>query len=299
VIDGVFVVDKPSGCTSHAVVAGLRKRLGTRAIGHAGTLDPMATGVLLLLVGEATKLSPYLSLETKAYRAEVLFGRSTNTLDTDGDVVEERAVPPGALAESRLAAAFAAERERTLQVPPAVSAIQVGGERAHALARRGEAPVLPPRPIRVDSLTLLAVRGDRIELAVRASKGYYVRSLARDLGEHLGIPACLSALRRTESGAFTLEEAFPWPIPDSAAGLPLGLVARRCLPSVTLTSEGAERAWLGKPLGAEHFVGAPEHDGPHAWFSGQELIAVGARRDDAYRVLRGFGTRAPERRPSA
>jgi len=299
VIDGVFVVDKPSGCTSHAVVAGLRKRLGTRGVGHAGTLDPMATGVLLLLVGEATKLSPYLSLETKAYRAEVLFGRSTNTLDTDGEVVDERAVPPDALTAPRLEAAFQAERERTLQVPPAVSAIQVGGQRAHVLARRGLPPELPPRPIRVDSLALLAVRGDRIELAVRASKGYYVRALARDLGEHLGVPACLSTLRRTESGAFTLEEAFPWPLPDAASALPLGAVARRCLPSVTLTSDGAERAWLGKALVAEHFVAAPEHDGAHAWFAGDELIAVGSRRDEAYRVLRGFGTRAPERRPSA
>jgi len=297
VIDGVFVVDKPSGCTSHTVVAGARKRLGTRAVGHAGTLDPMATGVLLLMVGEATKLSPYLSLETKAYRAEVLFGRSTNTLDTDGEVVEERAVPPGALGEALLEAAFAAERERTLQVPPAVSAIQIGGQRAHALARRGMAPELPPRSIRVDSLKLLAVRGERVELAVRASKGYYVRALARDLGAHLGLPACLSALRRTESGAFTLEEALPWPLPEGAAALPLGVVARRCLPSVTLTAEGAERAWLGKTLAAEHFVQAPEHDGPHAWFAADELYAVGQRRDDAYRVLRGFGTRAPERRP--
>jgi len=299
VIDGVFVVDKPSGCTSHAVVAGLRKRLGTRAVGHAGTLDPMATGVLLLLVGEATKLSPYLTLETKAYRAEVLFGRSTSTLDTDGDVVDECVVPPGALAEPLLEAAFAAERERSLQVPPAVSAIQIGGQRAHALARRGLAPELPPRSIRVHSLTLLAVRGDRIELAVRASKGFYVRSLARDLGERLGVPACLSALRRTESGAFTLEEALPWPVSDAAGALPLGAVARRCLPSVTLTAEGTERAWLGKALAPEHFVAAPEHEGPHAWFAGDELIAVGARREDAYRVLRGFGTRAPERRPGA
>lgn len=298
-IDGVFVVDKPSGCTSHAVVAGLRKRLGTRAVGHAGTLDPMATGVLLLLVGEATKLSPYLSLETKAYRAEVLFGRSTKTLDTDGEVLDDRPVPPGALAESLLEAALAGERARSLQVPPAVSAIQVGGQRAHALARRGLAPDLPPRSIRVDSLTLVAVRGDRIEVAVRASKGYYVRALARDLGERLGVPACLSALRRTESGAFTLEEALPWPLPDGAQALPLGVVARRCLSSVTLTADGAERAWLGKALGPEHFVAAPEHEGPHAWFAGDELYAVGARRDDAYRVLRGFGTRAPERRPGA
>src|SRR6185436_18934130 len=178
---GVFVVDKPAGCTSHTVVAGLRKRLGTRAVGHAGTLDPMATGVLLLLVGEATKLSPYLSLETKAYRAEVLFGRGTDSLDTDGKILVESPVPENALEEQRLHAAFAAERERTLQVPPAVSAIQIGGRRAHELTRQGKPPDLPPRPVRVESLELLGVQADRIELSVHVSKGYYVRALARDL----------------------------------------------------------------------------------------------------------------------
>ena len=289
--DGVFVVDKPAGCTSHTVVAGLRKRLGTRAVGHAGTLDPMATGVLLLLVGEATKLSPYLSLETKAYQAEVLFGRGTDSLDTDGKIVAEAPVPPGALSEPRLEEILAAERERTLQVPPVVSAIQIGGRRAHALTRSGHPPDLPPRPVRVESLTLLAVRADRVELRVRATKGYYVRSLARDLGERLGVPACLSALRRLESGAFTLEEALPWPLPEGATPLSLVAVAERCLTGATLTPEGARKARLGQALGAEHFVEGPRHDGPHAWLDDRELIAVGALQGDAYRVLRGFGPR--------
>lgn len=288
---GVFVVDKPAGCTSHAVVAGLRKRLGTRAVGHAGTLDPMATGVLLLLVGEATKLSPYLSLETKAYRAEVLFGRSTDSLDTDGKILVESPVPPGALEAQRIQLAFAAERERTLQVPPAVSAIQIGGRRAHELTRRGEPPDLPPRPVRVESLELLGVKADRIELSVRVTKGYYVRALARDLGERLGVPACLSALRRTESGAFTLEEAWPWPLPEGAAPLPIAGVATRCLPSAALTTEGARKARLGQALVPEHFL-APPGSGAHAWLDAGELVAVGALADDAYRVLRGFGPRA-------
>jgi tRNA pseudouridine55 synthase len=288
---GVFVVDKPSGCTSHTVVARLRKHLGTRAIGHAGTLDPMATGVLLLLVGEATKLSPYLSLETKAYRAEVLFGRGTDSLDTDGKILVEAPVPPGTLEEPHLLAAFSAERERTLQVPPAVSAIQIGGRRAHELTRRGEPPELPPRPVRVESLVLHAVKADRIELSVRASKGYYVRALARDLGERLGVPACLSALRRTESGAFTLEEAWPWPLPPGAEPLPLVTVAARCLPTVTLTAEGAHKARLGQALTPAHFVAAPDGEGPHAWLDGAELVAVGALAGDVFRVLRGFGPR--------
>jgi tRNA pseudouridine55 synthase len=291
VTDGVFVVDKPAGCTSHTVVARLRKQLGTRAVGHAGTLDPMATGVLLLLVGEGTKLSPYLSLETKAYRAEVLFGRTTDTLDTDGKVIDERPVPPGTLAPERLESALGAERERTAQVPPAVSAIQVGGVRAHRLARRGEAPELPPRPVRVDTLRLLATRGERIELEVRAAKGYYVRALARDLGEHLGVPACLSALRRTESGAFTLAEALAWPLPAGSEPLSLGAAARRCLPTASLNPEGVRKSRLGQALASGHFLLAPAGEGPHAWLDGEELVAVGVWRDDAYRVLRGFGPR--------
>lgn len=289
--DGVYVVDKPAGCTSHAVVARLRKQLGTRAIGHAGTLDPMATGVLLLLVGEGTKLSPYLTLDTKAYRAEVLFGRATDTLDTDGTVTEERAVPPGALTPERLETALAAERERTEQVPPAVSAIQVGGVRAHRLARQGRAPELPPRPVRVLDLRLLATHADRIEVSVHATKGYYVRSLARDLGERLGLPACLSALRRLESGTFTLAEASPWPVPAGTPPLSLTAAARRCLPVATLTPEGAHKARLGQALGPAHFLNSPEGDGPHAWLDGEDLVAVGARQGDAYRVQRGFGPR--------
>ncbi|HEV8547798.1 MAG TPA: tRNA pseudouridine(55) synthase TruB [Polyangiaceae bacterium] len=288
---GVFVVDKPSGCTSHTVVAQARRRLGTRAVGHAGTLDPMATGVLLLLVDEGTKLSPYLSLETKAYRAEILFGRATDTLDTDGKLLREAPVPPGALGESPLQEALAGELARTEQVPPAVSAIQIGGQRAHALARRGEAVDLPPRVVRVESLELRAVQGERIELEVRASKGYYVRALARDLGERLGLPACLSALRRTESGAFTLGEAWPWPLPADAEPLSLVAAVKRCLPCVELTAEGERKAALGQGLAREHFVDAPGHAGTHAWLHDGKLVAVGAARDDSFRVVRGFGRR--------
>lgn len=290
-IDGVYVVDKPGGLTSHDVVAKLRRQLGTRAIGHAGTLDPLATGVLLLLAGEATKLSPYLTLETKSYRAEVRFGLATDTLDIDGHVEREVAVPPGALAQAALAAALAAERERREQTPPVISAIQVGGERAHRLARRGEAPELPARPVRVVRLELGAVQDDRIEVEVTATKGYYVRALARDLGERLGLPACLSALRRTESGGFTLAEALVWPVPAGAVPLSVLAAARRCLPSVELSPAGAQRARLGQALAPEHFVAPPAPEGPSAWTYEEALVAVGARRDESFRVLRGFGPR--------
>lgn len=289
--DGVFVVDKPGGATSHDLVARLRKQLGTRAVGHAGTLDPMATGVLLLLVGEATKLSPYLTLEHKTYLAEVRFGLATDSLDLDGRIEREEPVPAGALAESNVLAALAAERERRLQTPPAVSAIQIGGERAHRLVRRGETPVLEPRPVRVERLELRALGADRLELEVTASKGYYVRALARDLGERLGLPACLGALRRTESGGFTLAQAHPWPLAPSATALSLTAAACRCLASVELTPDGARRAKLGQALAPEHFVKPPPGDAPAAWLELGVLVAVGERRADAYRVLRGFGPR--------
>jgi tRNA pseudouridine55 synthase len=287
---GVLVVDKPQGMTSHAVVAGARKRLGTRAVGHAGTLDPMATGVLLLLVGEATKLSAYLTLESKAYVAEVRFGRSTDSLDADGETVEEQPVPPGALAPDAVAAALAAELERTEQVPPAVSAIQVDGERSHRLARRGTPPVLPPRAVRVRALCLSSLSEDRLTLEVAVSKGYYVRSLARDLGERLGLPAHLSALRRTQSGDFSLDEAHPWPLPPGDLTL-LGVAdaARRCLPIAELTAAGVARARLGQTLGDEHFVEPPAGDAPVAWLEiPNTLVAIGSRRAEGHRVLRGF-----------
>lgn len=290
-IDGVFVVDKPGGATSHDLVARLRKQLGMRAVGHAGTLDPMATGVLLLLAGEATKLSPYLTLEHKTYLAEVRFGLATDTDDVEGRPVREAPVPAGALGEPAVLGALAAERERTLQTPPAVSAIQIDGERAHRLVRRGEIPVLEPRAVRVLRLELGALHADRLDLEVTASKGYYVRALARDLGERLGLPACLGALRRTESGGFSLAEAHPWPLAEGAVPLSLTAAARRCLPSAELTPEGARKAKLGQGIAPEHFETAPDPDAPAAWFHDGELVAVGSVRDGAYRVLRGFGPR--------
>jgi tRNA pseudouridine55 synthase len=286
---GLVVVDKPAGMTSHSVVAGARRVLGTRAIGHAGTLDPMATGVLLLLVDEATKLSAYLSLETKAYSAEIRFGKATDTLDADGAVISERPVPKGALEPSAVERALDAERARLEQVPPAVSAIQVGGVRAHRLARRGQPPVLPARVVRVERLELLELGSERLTLELTVSKGYYVRALARDLGERLGVPAHLGLLRRTKSGAFTLAEAVPWPLPADVALLPVAEVARRSLPTATLTQQGSERARLGQALAPEHFASSAPEPGPAAWLdANDELVAIGSLEGGFYRVLRGF-----------
>jgi tRNA pseudouridine55 synthase len=291
---GLLVIDKPAGMTSHDVVARVRRTLGTRTVGHAGTLDPMATGVLLVLVGEATKLSQFLTLEVKAYAAEVRFGRSTDSLDADGETVEERPLPEGGIAREDLEKALEEERSRTLQVPPAVSAIKVLGVRSHRLARRGEAPALPPRDVRVESLRLHAHGPDRATLEVTVSKGYYVRALARDLGERLGVPAHLGTLRRIRSGAFDIAEALPLPLPKDAPLLSLVEVARRCLPVRELTEVGSRRAAFGQPLLSEHFTGEPPpRAGPSAWLRPDgALVAVGSYHGDALRVLRGFGPRA-------
>jgi tRNA pseudouridine55 synthase len=286
--DGLLVVDKPRGPTSHDVVAEARRRFSTRAVGHAGTLDPMATGVLVLLFGEALKLSGYLTRDEKTYVAVVSFGTATDTLDAEGQVTRSLPVAPGTLAPERVEAALERERRRSEQMPPAVSAIKVGGERAHRLTRRGEPPILEPRPVRVECLKLLASDASSVTLEVTASKGYYVRSLARDLGETLGAPTHLSRLVRLKSGAFSSDEAVAWPLAELPLLLPVVEVARRSLPCAELTPPGAEKARLGQRLGDEHFAVAPHSELTHAWLIGERLVALGARASDGYRVVRGF-----------
>ena len=289
--DGLLVVDKPRGPTSHDIVAQARRHFSTRRVGHAGTLDPMATGVLVLLFGEALKLSAYLTLDEKTYVARVSFGTTTDTLDADGRVTLSEPLAPGTLDPERVESALAVERARTAQVPPAVSSIKVGGERAHRLTRRGETPSLEPRPVRVEKLLLRGRSEDRLELEVTVSKGYYVRSLARDLGETLGAPAHLSALSRTSSGAFTLAEAVAWPPGELPALVPIATAARRCLPCAELAPSGGVKARLGQRLAEEHFSTPPTTDATHAFIDADgRLVALGARADDGYRILRGFRT---------
>lgn len=206
--DGLAVVDKPAGWTSHDVVARSRKLLGTRKVGHAGTLDPSATGVLLLGVGKATRLLRYLSGAGKRYVGEVVLGATTTTLDADGDVLETFDMSGVTLREVR-----AVVQERftgdIAQVPPMVSALKVDGRRLHELAREGIEVERKARPVRVDEFLVDEVPGApgvfRVE--VQCSSGTYVRSLAADLGEALGGGAHLRALRRTAVGSFTLADA--------------------------------------------------------------------------------------------
>lgn len=290
-VHGVLVVDKPEGPTSHDIVAQARRLYSMRAVGHAGTLDPMATGVLLLLLGEATKLSSYLLVDDKRYRATVAFGRSTDSFDANGQTVEERTLESGWFERDRLEAAVDAERSRETQAPPAFSAIKIGGQRAHRLSRRGEMPDLAPRAVAVRSMDVIAGDDRHAVIELHVSKGYYVRSLARDLGERLGVPAHLSALRRLASGPFLLAEAVPWPPPSPALPIPLAEAAARCLRSARLTPAGEHKARLGQRLDREDFLDEPGVGEVAAWIdSSGALVAIGRAADDRYKVVRGFRT---------
>jgi tRNA pseudouridine55 synthase len=282
---GVLVVDKPSGMTSHDVVSRVRRALGTKEVGHAGTLDPMATGVLVVMVGQATKLAAYLTADDKAYEARVLLGVATDSLDADGRVTRVADVP--ADWQERLPAALDRERARTLQQPPAVSAVHVDGERAHALVRRGEDVVLPLREVGVRALEVFEVAENSLVVKLEVGKGYYVRALARDLAETLGTVGHLTALRRVRSGGFSLEGAVPI---DMIAGAPLVSIAeaaRRVLPPVLLSDAGEARARVGKAVAAADR--APVIEGVQAWFNGAgALVAIAEATGDEGRVRRGF-----------
>jgi tRNA pseudouridine55 synthase len=206
---GLLIVDKPAGWTSHDVVARIRKLAGTRRVGHAGTLDPMATGVLVVGVQQATRLLGYLALTQKEYSATIRLGQTTDTDDADGTLTNR--VPVKKISEPELHAAMAALTGEIRQVPPGVSAIKVGGTRAYKLARTGQAPELAPRSVTVEAFELVAIRpgADLVDLdvRVRCSSGTYVRALARDLGAALAVGGHLTVLRRTRVGPYLVSQA--------------------------------------------------------------------------------------------
>jgi tRNA pseudouridine55 synthase len=206
--DGVLVCDKPAGVTSHDVVARVRRLAGQRRVGHGGTLDPPATGVLVVALGRATRLLPYLPLEPKRYLAVIAFGTETDTLDATGTVVATAGT--AAVDRPSLERALAGFLGPQQQVPPMVSAVKVGGERLYAKARRGETVAREPRPVTIHALELRGLAGGEQPLAtvaVTCSGGTYVRSLAADLGRALGTVAHLAWLRRTAVGSFAEADA--------------------------------------------------------------------------------------------
>ncbi|MGH3484607.1 MAG: tRNA pseudouridine(55) synthase TruB [Nocardioidaceae bacterium] len=250
-MSGLVVVDKPSGWTSHDVVGRIRRLAGTRKVGHAGTLDPMATGVLVVGVERATRLLGHLSGATKAYDATIRLGLSTTTDDAEGEPVG--ATDATGLDRSGIETAAATFVGDIEQVPSSVSAIKIDGRRAYAKARAGETVTLPARPVRIDDLVIHDVRLAPpyvdVDASVTCSAGTYIRALARDLGAALGVGGHLTALRRTRAGAFTLDDAAT--LDDLAkqwAPLSLSEAARRSFPIHELTGEQAAMVRHGRAL---------------------------------------------------
>lgn len=204
-LNGILVVDKPAGWTSHDVVAKARGITRQRRIGHTGTLDPMATGVLVLCLGQATRLVEYMTRHDKRYEGEITLGVTTDTDDAEGDELSRAPAP--SLDDSALRRIENAFTGALQQRPPAYSAIKVGGKRSYARARAGEALELRARPVVVTELRLEVVQAGRLEIQVRCGPGTYIRSIARDIGETLGCGAHLSRLRRTSVGEFSLRDA--------------------------------------------------------------------------------------------
>ena len=251
--DGLVVVDKPAGWTSHDVVARGRRLAGTRRVGHAGTLDPMATGVLLLGIGRATRLLGHLALTDKAYDATIRLGVTTVTDDAEGEVVETR--PAAHVADAEIAAAIARLTGDIQQVPSSVSAIKVNGERAYKRVRAGDAVELAARPVTVSAFDVRATRrtADVVDLdvAVECSTGTYVRALARDLGAALGVGGHLTALRRTRVGPYDLSAAHTLEeLEKSFEVLPLADAARTAFPVREVDVDEARIVSHGGPLPA-------------------------------------------------
>ncbi|MEU0312431.1 tRNA pseudouridine(55) synthase TruB [Nocardioides sp. NPDC006273] len=249
---GLVIVDKPAGVTSHDVVARVRRLAGTRKVGHAGTLDPMATGVLVLGVERATRLLGHLMLTEKAYDATVRLGVSTTTDDAEGEVVAEK-VASGLAAED-VRSSFATQVGDILQVPTAVSAIKVDGKRAYQRVRDGEQVELKARPVTVHELTVgdVRVEGDvvDVDISVRCSSGTYIRAIARDVGEALGVGGHLTALRRTAVGPYDLDVARTLDeLGDEFAVLPLAEAARAAFPAYDLSEAQAQDVRYGRKLG--------------------------------------------------
>lgn len=257
-VDGVLVVDKPVGPTSHDIVNRARRVFRMRRIGHTGTLDPFATGVLPLCLGRATRLARFLGEGDKVYRATVQSGFATSTDDLTGAPLSEPGNPQLETEQVRAALErFVGTHE---QLPPAYSARRVAGRRMYEMARRGEEVPRTPRAVTIHAIELVGVERDRIEIEVRCSPGTYIRSLARDLGDALGVGAHLTALRRTRSGSFVLEQAVPGDHLEAGRDRLVALAdALPELPAVRVGAEGRELVRHGRFVARQNVLeGFPE-----------------------------------------
>ncbi len=283
VVSGLVVVDKPAGITSHDVVSRVRRLAGTRKVGHAGTLDPMATGVLVLGVDRATRLLGHLMLTEKAYDATIRLGAATTTDDAEGEVMEIHAVD--GVQEDDVRAELARFVGDIDQVPTAVSAIKVDGQRAYARVRAGEEVELKARPVTIHELVVHEVALPDVRISVRCSSGTYIRAIARDLGKALGVGGHLSALRRTAVGSFDLPRARTLEqLEEAFAVVPIADAARASFPVVELSGEQASDVRFGRALDLA-LPGA----GPHAVFAPDgEFLALYEQRGEQARAVAVF-----------
>jgi tRNA pseudouridine55 synthase len=299
-MNGILIVDKPTGCTSHDVVQRVRKALRQRSVGHAGTLDPLATGVLVVAVGEGTKLVSHLQSDDKRYQVTIALGAETDSHDADGEVTETADVPPldAAMVEQALQPFIGCHPQEA----PKLSAIKVGGTPLHRRMRRGEDVEAPVREVDLYEATVDEVSQDALRLSLHCGKGFYVRSLARDLARALGTLGHVKVLRRTASGAFSIGSGLYGDQMTAEA------IAERLIPlkeacaaltRVDLTDDGVVHARHGRPIGPDVVLGdawreASPEESLALFAPDGEPVALGRRVDGGIRVVRGFTTSASD-----
>lgn len=287
--DGVLLVDKPAGMTSAGVVREVKRRLGATKVGHLGTLDPFATGLLPLAIGEGTKVVAVLSQGDKSYTGVIALGQSTDTLDSTGEVVETAAVP--ALSDDVLEAAARRFRGAVEQVPPMFSALKRAGVPLYELARKGVDVEREARRVHIESLTLALVSAVEISLSMRCSKGTYVRSLARDVAAALGTVGHLASLRRTGFGSFDVASAISLDDVDAAAELPIlpPRIALAGLRELEADAGTAARIRCGQQAAAASLPAAPKRMEVAKVLDGRgNLVALVGESDGQWRIERVF-----------
>ncbi|MCB9544598.1 MAG: tRNA pseudouridine(55) synthase TruB [Myxococcales bacterium] len=291
-IDGVLLVDKPQGPTSFTVVKRVQRALGAQRAGHTGTLDPMATGLLVICLGQATRLVPYLMAATKRYRGTVRLGIATTTLDAEGDVVREDAPEQVAQVDAdAFAAALPGFTGLIEQRPPAFSAIKVDGQRLHALARAGEEVEAPLRTVTIESLRLVGAAPPDFEIDVTCSKGTYIRSLAADLAGALGLAGHLVALRRLGSAPFSVDDGLSLDAIEADPAAALARLLRPAdavafLPGVALTPAEVDHLRHGRRCA---FPSAPPGVARALDAEGRLVALVEARGSEPADIIRVFG----------
>lgn len=299
-MNGVLIVDKPAGCTSHDVVQRVRRAIRQRSVGHAGTLDPLATGVLVVAVGEGTKLVSHLQSDDKRYEVSIALGAETDSLDADGEIIETADVPT--LDRETVEEALRPFIGRHPQLAPKLSAIKVGGTPLHRRMRRGEDVEAPVREVDLYAASVEEVSQEKLILRLHCGKGFYVRSLARDLARALGTLGHVERLRRTSSGAFSIDSAL------YGDEMTAETIADRLIPlreacsvlrRVELIDEGVTHARHGRPIGPEVIVGdgwleTSTEESLALFGPDGEPVALGRRVDDGIRVVRGFTAAASD-----